>query len=77
MLVTISGQSRTATDTYGQSQVPPRSALEFAPGREGLQSRKHASADPAEGGGLAAQVTGSAYGAIGRDQIDPALPVGP
>jgi hypothetical protein len=51
--------------------------LGFVPEREGLQSRKHASAEPADGGGLAAQVTGSTYGAIGRDHIDPALPAGP
>jgi hypothetical protein len=51
--------------------------LGFVPEREGLQNRKHASAEPADGGGLAAQVTGSIYGAIGRDHIDPALPAGP
>ena len=77
VLAVISGQSRTLTDTYGQSPTPHVHALGFVPKREGLQSRKHASAEPADGGGLAAQVTGSTYGAIGRDHIDPALPAGP
>ena len=45
------------------------------PGARGYR-RSNASADPADGGGLAAQLTGSTDGAIGRDYINPALPVG-
>jgi hypothetical protein len=75
-LAVTSGRSRTVTDTYGQLLVPRAHALAFASGSEGLQSGKHASAEPADGGGLAAQVTGSTYGATGRHYLAPALPTG-
>lgn len=47
----------------------------FACRRGRLHSRSTASAEPAKGGGLAAQATGT-YGAMGRDHIDPVWPVG-
>jgi hypothetical protein len=47
----------------------------LGPGARGYR-RNNASADPADGGGLAAQITGSTDDAMGRDYTDPALPVG-
>ena len=66
------GLPRTLTDYH---QLRPGHAMGLRPGARGYR-RSNANAEPADGGGLAAQVTGSTYDAIGRDHIDPALPVG-
>ena len=69
---------RSPADTPGRPRTPTDNNLRrhahghvFACRRGRLHSGSTASAEPAEGGGLAGQATGP-YGAIGRDHTDPA-----
>ena len=67
------GLPRTPTDYH---QLRPSHATGLRPGVRGYR-RSNASAERADSGGLAAQVTGSIYDAIGRDYVDPAFAGGP
>ena len=64
------GLPRTLTDYH---QLRPGHAMGLRPGARGYR-RSNASAEPADSGGLAAQVTGSTDGVMGRDYTHPALP---